>query len=122
MITTRKQNIDWDKCREYVAKVFPSLKSGVNGAFSSLKKSKPYLMVDGFPPRIELWFVPKSGELKYQSENEIEREQRDISAKVTELADRNKLRVWGGAGDIEGKWRHNLGVYTFKPKYSDFKK
>jgi len=122
MKATKKQEIDWDKCREYVAGAFSVLESDVKNDFSYLKRSEPVIRERDSPPRIELWFTNKSGELEHQAKNEVKREQIDISAKVTELAEKNELRVWGGGKNDEGKWVHKLGLYTFKPQYSDFKK
>lgn len=130
---TDKNKIDWNSCSEFIKGIFPKMKSDLEEKLGFLKTIKPYLLINEYPPRIELEFISKcattSFELFPNHERELKRNLSQISLKITEIANEYNLEVTAGKFIVLPEKRkrvrvysRDLGEYTFKPKYKEFAK
>ncbi len=127
-----KSKIDYVKAETSIKKIFQKLKLDLEARFSDLQTANPFLDFENYPPRISLSFFPKADGfcLQHTVEKELKAKQSDISQAVKKIADKYDLvavpyHIGGlpiGRGKYLTKKAFGLGIYTFYPKYGNFKK
>ena len=126
--------VNWSKVSRFIKKVLPRLESKVSSAFSGLETLEPSLIEGYSPTSIHLRFVKKGksnldtekGNLNDEDLRVLRENQSYISETLGEIAEEYNLEVvkgirtrdyWGCSVSLPG-----IGLYTLKPKYSEFVK
>ncbi|MEK6871746.1 MAG: hypothetical protein AABX16_02485 [Nanoarchaeota archaeon] len=132
-MTKLHDNIDWEKAKEYILNIYPTIQQAIQDNLDCFESVRPYLVIEQYPPRLVMTFIPKSQcdeflpntHLLDFQEKEIVNNLERIAEKSTSIAEAQELKISAGDSQaIDGRrfYRNDPGMFNFKPIYKNFEK
>lgn len=141
MNKSKKDTEVYRKAYAFIQQLIPKIKEDLNQKLSFLETVEPVVNLENYSPRISIKFKPKGKEeaesgvlvrLGLGYEEELKRNQEQISLIITEIAKRYDLNARAGIFEnvrvtIEKNkcskrvYSRGLGEYTLQPHYEQFR-
>ena len=121
--------IDWESVYGIVEKIAPEVQAELDRRFSDLKEVSPRVLLNNFPPRLEVYLWPKGLSINHEVDPFVDSNRREITQQkdriakdIADVADKFGLSANSGIRTRhpvtrERRTDYSLGKYTLSPQY-----